>query len=127
VAAIDAYQGEETSVAILTIATDKAMGFIKDPAHLLVAIARGQNSLIIITNWTDLKNSSKRAMKRLAFIRNVFELDKTHQIVDAEPGISLFKDTAGGVNEEFTDSLCFDTRANEGKAKKDHPTKNTDG
>ena len=47
VSTIYAYQGEENSVVILIIATDKTIGFMKDPARLLVAITRGKSFLVI--------------------------------------------------------------------------------
>jgi superfamily I DNA and/or RNA helicase len=73
VATIDAHQGEENSVVILTMATDKKMGFMKDPARFSVAIIRGPNSLIILANWAGLKDDDRRALKRLVIIRNAFE------------------------------------------------------
>jgi hypothetical protein len=73
---MDTYQGMENFVVILIIITNKAMGFIKNPARLLVIIIRGQNSLVILANWLELKDNDKRAIKRLGMIRNASEKEK---------------------------------------------------
>jgi hypothetical protein len=64
------------------MATDKAMGFMKDPARLLVAIARGENCLVIIANWIGLKDSDRRAMKRPGLIRSALERDSAYKTMN---------------------------------------------
>jgi hypothetical protein len=94
------------------MATDKALGFMSEPARLLVAITRDLNSLVILANWTGLKENDKRAMRRLAIVRNAMEKKKAYTTIKVDLTALKFRTLEAKINQKVS-WLVIDTFSTE--------------
>ena len=71
---IDAYQGREAPIIILTLVNTDVMGFMANPHRLLSGLSRARDSLVVLTAWTSLSVREKfaRSLTKLNAFRQAF-------------------------------------------------------